>query len=473
MAARIALSQVGIASRFILISLLLALFGGAEVRADEPFLWGVSTAAFQIEGAVDVPEAPAHSDAWEWAHWPGKIKSGENFDVSTDFWHRYDEDFALAQELGANAFRASISWERIEPERGQFNEAAFQHYERMLTAMRARGLEPVVTLFHTAMPLWVSHDGGIAGERFPDDFADYAVEAVRRLSAPPASVRYWLTLNEPATLAEGKYVDGTDPANIYSPSGEPLSQTGDNATFLKAITIQAEAHLEAAARIRALKIPGLKLGVATDWTVIQAGKNPLARLVRFFAKRVYDEGFLRGIVYGTNELCFLGRDLCPKLKHARDGKLPSVDFIGLNYYTRDVVKTRLWPPSVDIGPPTDGPVSESGMPIYPRGMEESLVALWKDFHLPVLVTENGVHDSKDPLDRQRIQFLRDHIAYLDKARNEDHVPVLGYLHWSLTDNFEWPVGYGEKIGLCAIDPVTLNREPRPSFYEYARIIQAH
>lgn len=442
----------------------LLLMADKPAFAEDPFLWGVANSSFQTEGAANDANAPAHSNWYQWEHIPGRIKDGSTADVATDFWDLYDTDFALAQELGASAFRTSLAWERIEPARGQFDEAAFEHYETVLVAMRARGLEPIVTLMHSAMPMWIAEAGGVRAKTFPDDFAEYAETAVRRLAGPPANVRYWMTLNEPATMAEGKYIDGDDPSDTFDKQGNPLSVKGDGLKFLEGLTGQVEAHLAAAAKIRALGIEGLKLGVASDWTVIQTGDHdPLSALVAFFARRVYDQFFLDGIVKGKNSLCLLGPLFCPAFKHVHDGKLPSIDYVGLNYYTREIVK------GVDIGNGPD-PVSESGSDIYPQGMELSLEALWKAYQLPILVSENGVADSKDPGDEQRIQFLQNHTAYLQKARLQDKIPVLGYLYWSLTDNFEWSDGYTQHYGLCSVDPTTLARVKRPSFDAYAQII---
>lgn len=447
---------------------LLTIFSSVARADGEPFLWGVANSSFQTEGAADLPGLEAHSNWWEWEHelenfGVHRIADDSTADVSIDFWDRYNEDFDLTKKLGANAFRMSLSWERIEPEPGVYREAALQHYEDMIVAMRRpldpsnpndHGLEPVVTIFHSDMPLWIAHRNGVLNKRFPAEFADYAETVVKRLSGPPANVRYWLTVNEPATMAQGKYVSGSDPSDFYNKKGMALSMTGAGLKFLKALNGLVEAHLAAAARIR--QFPGVMIGVASDWTVMQApGHDPIASLASFFAKRVYDEYFLDGITKGGSNLCPLGPLLCPKFKYARGQKLPSVDLIGINYYSRDVFTMKWLPPKLTVGP-GGGSESDSGTEIYPPGIEDSLQAVWQRYGLPVLVTENGVIDSNDH-DAQRAQFLDDHIAYLQKARNVDHIPVIGYLYWSLVDNFEWSMGYTQKYGLCSVVPSTLER----------------
>jgi beta-glucosidase len=439
---------------------LLALLSSSPAHAQDPFLWGTANASFQAEGT------PAPSDWLEWTHQPNRIKDGSNADVATDFWNRYDEDFALAQQLGTNAFRMSLAWERIEPQPGVFDEEALAHYEAMLVAMRARGLEPVVTLWHSALPIWLAHNHGILAKDFDERFAVYAEKAVARLSAPPASVRYWMTLNEPATQAEGKYIDGEDPSDYVNRKGAIKSMPNDTLRFMRAMVAQVKAHLAAAARIRALAIPGLKIGVATDWTVLQTKDgNPLEKLIQYFSTRIYDRFFLDGIVFGKNDLCSDLGPLCPRFK--LPGGKSSVDYIGVNYYTRQIITAKLFPPMIDMsnGP---GPVSDRDMEIYPPGLEMALKAVWDDYHVPPMVSENGIADADDHM---RPKFLADHLVYLKKAIVDDGVPVLGYLYWSLTDNFNWSGGLKERLGLVEIDYATLERKPRPSFAVFRDLIR--
>ena len=432
-----------------------------SAMAGEGFLWGTATASFQAEGS------PAPSDWLEWTHQPGRITDRSNADVATDFWNRYEEDFSLAEQLGTNAFRMSLAWERIEPEPGVFDEAALAHYEMMIAAMRAHHLEPVITLWHSALPIWISRRHGILARGFDEEFARYAEKAVARLSAPPASVRYWMTLNEPATQAEGKYISGEDPSDYLGARGEIKSVSDDGLRFMRAMVAQVKAHLAAASRIRALRVPGLKVGVATDWTVLQTKDgNPLEKVIQSFSTRVYDRFFLDGIVFGKNNLCSGLGPLCPGFK--LPGGKPAVDYIGVNYYTRQVIAAKLFPPMIDIGN-GPGPVSDRDMEIYAPGLELALKAVWEDYRIPPMVSENGIADADD---HQRPQFLADHLTYLRKAIVDDRIPVLGYLYWSLTDNFNWSGGLAQRLGLVEIDYATLERKPRPSFGTYRDLIHA-
>ena len=406
----------------------------AAEPAQRPFLWGVANSAFQVEGA------PADSDWYRFTHTRGAIKDGTNADVATDFWNRYDEDFALAQGLGANAFRMSLAWERIEPQRGKWDEDALDHYEKIILDLRARGLEPVVTIWHTALPEWVASEGGVLSPHFINDFSDYAAKVVARFYKGQTHVRYFLTLNEPTTYAESAYIDG----------GYTTGIKGNYVKFVEAIHRQADAHVAAYNKIHELPDSNdVMVGYAQDMEDFQPKNpwNPMDRLARYFSELMYNRSFIDRIA--GNTIAF-----------------PAIDFLGVNYYNRNIVSFTF-----DGFVKTSngsGPVSQTGQEVYPQGLEHVLRKASK-YRLPIMITENGV---ADPSDQLRSDFLRDHIHYLMKARDQDHIPVIGYMHWSLTDNFEWNYGSQIHYGLVAIDYTNnLKRIPRASYYVYKDLIQ--
>jgi beta-glucosidase len=393
-----------------------------------PFLWGVASSSFQVEGS------PADSNWYRWTHEAGRIEDGTNADVATDFWNRYDEDFGWAQMLGANAYRVSIAWERIEPEQGRWDEEALTHYERMITAMRAHGLEPVITLFHGPLPGWLHGKGGSLARHFDKRFSEYASRVVSRLAAPPASARYWLTFNEPTTYAEGAYIEGTDPPG----------KSGRVDLFLRSIKAQTQAHIRAVRELR--KLPyDLKFSVAQDWEVFQAEKS--------------ESGFERWIASVPAKI--YNRSLLDPAFKAH-----TLDFVGINYYTRKILGLRPKPPFV-VEVRGSGPHDELGTEVYPEGLAITARDVYDRYHLPILFTENGVVDSADAL---RPEYLRRHIEELTKVRTEG-IPVMGYLHWSLTDNFEWSSGHGPRLGLIEIDYTSQRRKPRPSYFVYQQLIR--
>jgi beta-glucosidase len=401
---------------------------GAAEGGSEPFFWGVSNSSFQVEGT------PADSNWYHWTHEAGRISDGTNADVATDFWNRYDTDFALAQELGANAFRMSIGWERIEPKPGVFDEAALAHYEAMIVAMRARGLEPVITLFHSDLPNWLYLRGGSLYRHFDREFTNYALQVVSRLSAPPASVRYWLTFNEPTTYAEGAFIDGQDPPG----------KTDRVDLFLESVNAQARAHVRAVRTLRK-KVPyNLRFSAAQDWEVFQPEKpnSAFERWIAGVPAKIYNRSFL-DTAY----------------------KAGTLDFVGVNYYTRMILGMS-WKPPFVVTVPGNGPRDQLGTEVYPEGIAITAKDAYHYYHLPVLITENG---TADPTDKIRYEALKATLAELAIARASG-LPIMGYMHWSLTDNFEWSSGLTPRLGLVEIDYATLERKPRPSFYLYQTLI---
>jgi beta-glucosidase len=400
----------------------------ASAQAGDSFLWGVANSAFQVEGS------PVDSDLYRETHTPGWVKDGTNADIATDFWNRYDEDFTLAQNLGANGFRISLAWERLEISRGEWNEAAMQHYEKIIADMRAHGIEPIITLYHNVLPVWVSDAGGVSGSTFPQVFAEYAAHVVGRLSQGTSHVKYWLTLNEPTTYAEGSYT----------------SNSGSISKFFAAIDGQANGHIAAYQAIHALPNGAdLKVGYAQDWEDFEAKHkwNPMDDLANAVTDRIYNRGFL-------------GR-----IDKVMPGRKPALDFLGINYYNRSIVNFTV--KGFVATNPGPGPKSDMGVEVYAPGFEIVLKHA-AHYGLPILITENGVPDAAD---RLRPQFLVDHIHYLLKARDEDHIPIFGYMHWSLTDNFEWNSGLSIHYGLVEVNYSTLVKTPRESYFTYQKLIQ--
>jgi len=415
------------------------------------YLWGVSNTAFESEGS------PEDSDWFRWTHTPGKISDGSNADLADDFWNRFDEDFTLAQGIGLNAFRISIAWERVEPRPGQWDEAALAHYRSMIEAMRAKGLEPVVTLYHFVTPEWLAEQGGVFSPGFAETFAAFAGKVVSELSSGPQGAKIWLTINEPMVMALGEYGEG-----IFPPGVKNLTQVFEAAGNL------AEAHIAAVREIRALHDPLIRVSIAQNW-VRFFPKNPASVPDWVAVEQInefYNHAFIQAAM--TGDISFGVAFWHPARRHVDlpEGR-PTLDFLGLNYYFQNYIGVTLKPPFFDrsFGP---GPKTDSGWSIYPAGLKDALVEAYHRYSLPILVTENGIADASDQL---RPQFLHDHLDAIDSARSEG-VPVLGYLHWSLTDNFEWADGLSKRFGLVAVDYATGIRTPRASYFLYGDEIRA-
>jgi beta-glucosidase len=418
----------------------------------EKFLWGVSNAAFQTEGE------PADSDWYRWANTPGKIEGGAKPEQAFGFYSRYEIEFDLAKTLGSNAFRMSIAWERVEPEAGKWDEGALTHYEDMLVAMRKRGLEPVVTLHHYVNPVWLKE--GLLTPDFPIRFAEFAEHVVNRLANGPAKVRYWITFNEPEVLTKASYIDGDWPPGV----------TGDLNSASQAMAQLMRAHVTVWNQTRPLaKQLGLKFGIAKHYRPFQPRSiSPLDWLATRLTNNYFNRQVLDGFLSGKIDLW------APGMKHIReslsvDGGRAG-DFIGVNYYGRTIVQFTFHAPYV-LTSEGDGPKNDIGWEIYPKGMLESLRQVGA-YGLPMLITENGIASSDD---RLRPDFIAAHIAAMREAMAEG-LPVIGYLHWTLTDNLEWARGFGPKFGLCAAPrpggPNDVSR-CRPSFSTYRDLISKY
>ncbi len=402
---------------------------------DRPRLWGVAVSHYQVEGG----------DACDWTGWEadGRTKGGA-CGRAAGSWERYEEDADLAADAGANAFRFSVSWSRVEPRRGDFDATALARYGRLVDRLLARGVEPIVTLHHYTHPDWFHRETPWTSPSSVESF----VRFVRRVAEELAPrVRVWVTLNEPLVLLLGGFLDGQIPPGLADGRAAGL-----------ALGNLFAAHAAAAAAIRDAA-PGSAVGIAHNMMDFAPSRPrwPLDRLLARHARRLYNGAFLEAFATGRWDLWI------PPFIRLR-GRLPSLagslDFVGVNYYSRLHVEcpapTRVLS-RFSYRDPRGRGLTDNGWEVAP----ESFGPLLKDasaLGLPVLVTENGLADGTDA---RRSAFLATHVEALLEAERAG-VPVAGYIHWSLVDNYEWLDGYGPKFGLYAVDPETLERHPRPS-----------
>jgi beta-glucosidase len=408
----------------------------------EGFLWGTATAAHQVEGGNYA------NDWWPWEQIPGHIKHGDRSDPGCDHYRRYQSDFDLLRSLHQNAHRLSIEWSRIEPRPGEFSASELQHYGDVLQALRDRGLEPVVTLHHFTDPTWIAEAGGWESPETAERFASYAERVVSELGS---LARYWVTINEPTVVAYQGYVKGE----------WPPGKRYDIDRVARVLVTLVRGHWLAYERIKS-RHPELDLGLAHHLRVFDPARPwmPLDRAVAAAFERVFNGTILKTLRRG--QLVF------PLTRADRgSGPNPSQDFIGVNYYTRELVKfnrhyrTELFGERV-LPPAT--PRSDLNWETYPEGLYRTLRSLGQE-GVPIFVTENGIADAKDAM---RPAYLLTHLRSVHRAI-QTGVPVGGYFHWTAFDNFEWAEGYSAKFGLIACDPRTHERRPRPSAHLYAEI----
>ncbi len=383
------------------------------MRFPDGFLWGAATAAHQIEGNN------VHNDWWR-AEEAGMLphRSGE----ACDSWNRWADDIRLLQEMGLNAYRLSIEWARIEPEPGHFDQTALDTYRRMLAAMLGAGIEPLVTLQHFTNPAWLADRGGWSNPEVVPRFAQYADRVSRSLGA---LVRWWVTINEPSILGLKGYIEGS------WPPFRPRDLRG----YLRLMRHTARAHGVGRQALKASR-PDALAGVAFALWPMHALRrwSPIDQLMA----RLGDWGWQGRVLNRT---------------------LPSLDWIGVNYYSRTMVG---WPwPRAEV---KESDVrTDFGWEIYPQGLYDGLLRV-RRYRKPVVITENGIADRDDDL---RPGYLVAHLRQAQRAISNG-VDLRGYMHWSLLDNYEWAEGYAQCFGLATRDRVL-----RPSGHLYGTIARAN
>jgi beta-glucosidase len=405
------------------------------------FLWGTATAAHQVEGGNHL------NDWWDWEQVPGHIKNGDRSDPACDHYERFRADFDLLRQLHQNAHRLSVEWSRIEPAPGQFSTSAFAHYREVLEALRERGMEPLVTLHHFTNPRWIAAAGGWEVPETAERFAQFAERVTDELSG---LARLWITINEPTVIAYQGYVRGEWP-----PGKRNLGAAA------RALVTLLRGHWMAYERIKS-RHPELQIGLAHHLRVFDPARRvmPQDRAVAAAFERLFNETILASLRRGR--LAF------PLTRSGRAaGPRRSQDFIGLNYYTRELVRFNRHYRAELFGErvsPAGAAHSDLRWEIYPDGLYRTLRSLRRE-QLPVYVTENGIADRTDSL---RPEFLLGHIGATLRAIQQG-IPVRGYFYWTSLDNFEWAEGYSAKFGLIACDPETQIRSLRPSARLYAEI----
>lgn len=414
--------------------------------SDEAFLWGTATSGHQVEGDN------RHSDWWAFERSHLRVESG----AASRFMEHFEADLDLARALGTNAFRFSVEWARIEPRPGERDPAAIAFYDRLIDACLARGLHPVLTLVHFTLPQWCREGGrqGWLDEAVHGAFVRHVRFCAERWGDRVAT---WLTINEPAIYALAAYFLGLFPPGVR---GRPALV---DACELALVRAHADAY-RVVHEVVARRYPQQRVRVGAAKHMAHWTRSAFDPGGRFFERaRRFNWRFLEAIVDGV----WLGpaADGAEAIAAAAAG---TADFIGINYYSSLVADPVALLRIGGVLPRRlDADHNDMGLPIAPEGFETMLVATWKRFELPILVTENGLADAADS---RRARFLTDHLAALDRAMAAG-AQVFGYLHWSLLDNFEWHVGFWPRFGLVSVDYASHQRTVRDSAWHYAKLIR--
>ncbi|HEY3771494.1 MAG TPA: GH1 family beta-glucosidase [Solirubrobacteraceae bacterium] len=455
------------------------------------FVWGVSTASYQIEGAVDVDGRGA--SIWDtFSHTPGRVYNGDTGDRACDHYHRLDEDLDLVASLGAGTYRFSIAWPRIQPDgRGPANQAGLDFYRRLVDGLRSRGVTASPTLYHWDLPQALQDAGGWVARDTAERFGEYARIVAEALGD---GVERWITLNEPWCSAWHGYGNGLHAPGHTDPGAAAAATHHLMLAHARAVSALRDASASAV---------GITLNLVP---VRAASEDPAdvaaARRLDGNANRLWLDSIFEG--HYPEDMLEHYAGATPGFSVVQDGDLSAIcaplDFLGINYYspalvadpssaerarTEGLVASRVEsePATDELGVLRLGHAGTDrtamGWEIEPEGLTELLRRIDRDYNIPpIYITENGAayHDYVDPegrvLDDERIAYIDAHIGAVANAM-EAGVDVRGYFCWSLLDNFEWGRGYSKRFGLVYIDYPTGTRIPKKSYSWFKDLVAAN
>ncbi|WP_433388007.1 GH1 family beta-glucosidase [Micromonospora sp. KLBMP9576] len=453
----------------------------STLRFPENFVWGAATAAYQIEGAAT--DDGRGQSIWDtFSRTPGKVHHGHTGDVACDHYHRYADDVTLMAELGLAAYRFSVAWPRIQPDgTGPVNPRGLDFYDRLTDALLARGIDPIVTLYHWDLPQTLQDRGGWTNRETAEHFATYATAVHGRLGD---RIRTWTTLNEPWCSAYLGYGNG-----VHAPGEQ------DPGAAFAAVHHLLLGHGLAARALRAggAQTVGITLNPADvrPADADSAADVAAAHLVDGLQNRIFLDPLLRA-AYPDDVREHVARIVEPTFLRDGDEKLIAapIDLLGINYYQPTYVAGRAdgagsaaYPGTagaVEFLPPV-GPLTDMGWMIEAAGLTRLLERIATDYPgVPMMITENGAafpdkagadapNGAGQVLDDDRIAYLDGHLRAAHEAISRG-VDLRGYLVWSLLDNFEWAEGYRRRFGIIHVDYLTQRRTPKSSARWYQEVI---
>jgi beta-glucosidase len=435
------------------------------------FLWGCATSAYQIEGSP-LADGAGPSIWHRFVRTPGRVAGGDTGDVACDHYRRMHEDVALMRDMGLTAYRFSIAWGRVMPEgRGRINGPGLAFYERLVDELLRHGITPMATLHHWDLPAALDDRGGWLNPDIADWFADYTTAVVRALDD---RVPLWATINEPWVVADGGYMHG-----VLAPGHRSAHEAAIAAHHL------LRAHAAAVQAYRALGRHQIGLVVNIEPKHLAPDAGAADRKARDEADAYMNRQYLDPALLGRTpeELPRVFGEAWPGWSddEVRALQVP-VDFIGLNYYTRSVVRhdPAAWPVQAAAVRQPGAIHTETAWELHPESLTETLLWLHRRYGgLPLYVTENGaafydpphaIHGRID--DPLRVHYLHTHLQAVQAAITQG-ADVRGYCAWSLLDNLEWAHGFSKRFGLVHVDFQSQRRTPKASARYYARVIASH
>ena len=437
-------------------------------RRDFPndFIFGVATAAYQIEGSKFGNCGSSHWDTW--SETPGNVHNSDNGSIACDHYNRFYDDLDIIKSGGFDSYRFSTSWSRVMPDGKSVNSEGLDFYDRLVDGMIARGLKPNLTLYHWELPSYLADIGGWTNRDIAERFAEFTDVIINRIGD---RIDHTATINEPWCVAWLSYFLGGHAPGIR-----------DIRAAVRAMHHVMLAHGKA---LEVLKSHGQSnLGIVLNLGHGEAASNTQADInaTKTF-DAIHTRWFMDSLFKGNYP-----KDMLSKVEKympenfESDMKLISspIDWLGVNYYTRGVIKAapnEPWPHFEE----EEGalPKTQMGWEIYPEGLELLLKRIYNDYtnEIPIMITENGMANEDvvsndicdDPI---RVKYFEDHLQAVIRCIAYG-VPVKGFFGWSLLDNYEWAYGYEKRFGLVHVDYETQKRTPKASFKAFQKAISGN
>ncbi|MFN8450980.1 MAG: GH1 family beta-glucosidase [Anaerolineae bacterium] len=438
----------------------------AELKFPQDFTWGTATASYQIEGAAN--EDGRGASIWDtFSHTPGKVHNGDTGDVADDHYHRWKTDIELMKRLNISAYRLSIAWPRIFPQgRGIVNEAGIEFYDRLIDGLLEAGITPYVTLYHWDLPQALQDEGGWMRRGIVDDYVNY-VDTVSSVLGD--RVKHWITFNEPWVFTWVGYVMGAHAPGLTSATPDPAFTTTHHCYLAHGLSVPVIRRNSS----------GAKVGITLNLSPADPATSKPADLE---ATALYDGWFNRWYLdplYRGRYPQDIMEHYAPFMPDIQPGDMETIaapiDFLGINYYSRAVIKAGTEPekPFDHVRP--EGEYTAMNWEVYPKALYSVLRRIHADYNPgSIYITENGAayDDVLTPggeiHDERRTAYYQSHLKAMYDAI-EDGVPVDGYFAWSLLDNFEWGEGYAKRFGLYYVDYNTLERYLKDTGKYYAQV----
>lgn len=435
------------------------------------FVWGVATAAYQVEGAAN--EGGRGPSIWDtFSHTPGLSRNGDTGDIACDHYHRWESDLNLLSDLGIGSYRLSLSWSRLQPSgEGALNQEGVAFYRSLLKGLGARGIQALVTLYHWDLPQPLEDAGGWPNRQTAYRFAEFTSLVLAELGDLSDE---WITINEPWCVSFLGYGTGA-----HAPGRKNMREAVAAAHHLNL------AHGLALKEFRKFDL-GLRVGISNIVTDIvpsspsQEDELAVARLDAY-NNRIFLDPVLLG------DYSPIVRSVFEEFGFAEliiDGDLElisgPIDFVGINHYQRVIAWAENGAGFLNLRErPAEPAVTSFGWSVIPESLHDVLVRVSREFTtLPIYVTESGASfdDYIDPngevIDSERVSYFSGYLAAAGTAI-QDGVNLKGYFAWSFLDNFEWAEGYSKRFGLVYVDYRTQERIPKRSAYWYRQLIADH